>query len=128
MAANPKNRQSKPDETVQYLVLSSDGDFVIEIPAHWRVTFGYVNPSSSGDAYNRGQGHCLRVWEGEKLRAVWGNVRGFRDMAIPLARKISKETGASEWTRDSLGNFKQSSEASIEHALIPETFDEEIPF
>jgi hypothetical protein len=40
------------------------------------------------------------VWEGEKLRAVLCDVRGFRDLSIPLARKVESETGSSTWTSD----------------------------
>jgi hypothetical protein len=120
------NRQKDPDEIIKYLVLGRNGDFVIEVPAHWKLTFGYVNPASSGGGGFK-EGHCLRCWEGEKLRAVFGDVTGFRDMAIPLARKVQKETGSAEWTRDSLGNFKESRDGNVETSLVLESSEDD-PF
>lgn len=114
----------KDDRLVKYLVLASDGEFMIEVPASWRVTFGYVNPSKSSDGYARNEGHCLRVWEGEKLRAVYGNVRGFRDMAIPLARKVKRETGSANWTMDSEGNFESTKKVEVESELLLEAGDD----
>ncbi len=123
-------RQAKnPDEKIKYLVASRDGDFIIEIPASYKVTFGYVNPSKSSDSYARNEGHALRVWEGEKLRAVFGNVTGVRDMSIPLARKIKRETGSASWTMDSEGNFESSKKVEVDQRLILEAADEEeLPF
>src|SRR3954468_10487462 len=84
-----------PDETIEYLVIQDRGEFVIELPANWQVTFGAVNPGSPPHGRDL---HCLRVWEGsgtaKKLRAVFGDVRGFRDLSLPLARKVTKETGS----------------------------------
>jgi hypothetical protein len=78
--------------TIKYLVTTARGEFVIEIPETWKVTFGAVNPGSgSPGSYERGL-HCLRVWESkDKLRAVFGDVRGIRDLSIPLARKVAMD-------------------------------------
>lgn len=117
-----KNRQNKEGELIKYYVSRSgkEGDCIIEIPAHWRVTFGYVNPSSSGDAYRRNEGHCLRLYEGEKLRTVMGDVTGIRDLSIPLARKYEKESGQSSWSRDSEGNFQEENQRALEAKFVPE--------
>jgi hypothetical protein len=107
------------DDMVRYMVNVRGGqDFVIEVPAGWKLTFGYVNPAGSKDAYNRGDGHCLRVWEGEKLRAVYGDVTGFRDLAIPLARKLVKETGSASWSRDSSGAFEHEAKGQREESFL----------
>lgn len=125
--AHVATRQKKtPDEKVKYLV-SGKNEFVIEVPASWRLTFGYVNPNRSGDGYQRGEGHALRVWEGEKLRAVYCDVKGFRDLSIPLARKVTKETGSATWTMDSQGNFEEHKKVDVESALMLEAGDD-IPF
>ena len=92
------------------------GQFVIEIPKTWRVTFGYVNPAVRESGYR--DGHCLRVYEGEKLRAVYANVQSFRDLSIPLARKVSKETGSAEWTMDSAGNFEERRKVEVQAELV----------
>ena len=121
-------RQKKaPDEAIRYLVKGGDGEFIIEIPASWKITFGYVNPAKSSDAYARNEGHCLRVYEGEKLRAVYADVRGFRDLSIPLARKVMKETGSTQWTKDSAGNFEHSTKVEVESDLMLER-GEDVPF
>lgn len=103
------NRNKRDDVKINYLISNSDGDFVIEIPATWKVTFAYVNPESgSRDGYGR-QAHCVRVWEGEKLRAVFGNCTGLRDLSIPLARKVVQTESEAHYKGDSLGNFEQAS-------------------
>jgi hypothetical protein len=97
--------RNKSSEPIKYLISAAPTDFVIEVPANWKLTFGAVNPGGNGTPGRYGDLHCLRLWEGEKLRAVYCDVKGFRDLSIPLARKIDRETGSSEWTSDSLGNF-----------------------
>jgi len=103
----PRNRQSWPEvPEVRYLVNGHEGDFIIALPAHWKLTFGYVNPANPERGYGGQSAHCLRVYEGEKLRAVYSGIRGFRDMSIPTARKFQTETGSANWTRDDDGNFE----------------------
>lgn len=93
--------------TTKYLVIQQSGEFVLELPTAWKLTFGAVNPGAPPHGRDL---HCLRVWatynsgKGE-LRAVFCDVRGFRDLSIPLARKVNRETGSSSWTMDSAGNF-----------------------
>lgn len=102
-------RQRKdPDLKLKYLVTRASDEFVIEIPASWKITFGAVNPGRSEDGYNRGGLHALRIWEGEKLRAVFCDVRGVRDLSIPMAIKIEKSVGESRYESDSIGNFDMS--------------------
>jgi hypothetical protein len=114
-------QRDTPDEQIKYLVSQAGGkEFVLEVAASWKVTFGFVNPSKSSDGYSRGDGHCLRVWEGEKLRAVFGNVTGFRDMSIPLARKVETQTGSAQWTMDSTGNFDRTEKVEVEQEFLPE--------
>lgn len=118
------NRQADPDAIVRLLVQqqNQNGDFIIEIPATWKVTFGAVNPGAPPHGRDL---HCMRLWEGEKLRAVYCDVRGFRDLAIPFARKVQAETRSATWAHDSTGNFK----SSFERQLEPATFlEEDIPF
>jgi hypothetical protein len=105
-------RQKDPDATIRYLVNQQGGDFVIEVPASWRPTFSAVNPGKG--AFSGAELHCMRLWEGEKLRAVYCDVRGFRDLSIPMARKVQSETRAASWTQDSSGNFKGTDERQIE--------------
>jgi hypothetical protein len=116
----------RSDRTIRYMVnVSGAEDFIMELPSNWRLTFGYVNPARSSDGYNRGEAHCLRVWEGQKLRAVYGNIIGFRDLSIPLARKVTKETGSAAWTRDSQGNFEGTEKRERQEEFL--LLDAEVP-
>jgi hypothetical protein len=122
-----KNRQSAAQPvTLSYYVASADGDFVLQLKADWKVTFGAVNPG--GQNMGRHDLHCLRVWEGEKLRAVFCNVRSFRDLSLPLIRKVSKETGSAAWTEDSEGNFERTSSRHIEASFVEDVDPQDIPF
>lgn len=128
MAAK-KRQHAEKVEMVRLLVSKQRGaDFIIEIPADWRVTFGYVNPSKSSDGFRNNEGHCLRVWEGEKLRGVWGDVTGFRDLSIPLASKVTRETGSASWTKDSEGNFEHTEQREREQTFQIEPGDDDVAF
>lgn len=111
--------RNKTTEPIKYLVSDDKGEFVIEVAANWKVTFSSVNPAATGGGGFR-EGYCLRVYEGEKLRAVYCNVKGFRDLSIPLMRKVEKQTGSAEWTHDSMGNFEQSRRVEIEASYVDE--------
>jgi hypothetical protein len=62
------------------------------------------------------------VWTGgrsKELRAVFCDVRGVRDLSLPLARKVERETGSSEWTMDSSGSFERSEKREVEESFEP---------
>lgn len=105
-------------ELLSYYVSAQGGDFVLQIRADWKVTFGAINPGVGNPG--RYDLHCLRVWEGEKLRGVFCDVRSFRDLSIPLLRKVSKETGSAEWTQDSEGNYEAKATREIEASWADE--------
>lgn len=117
--------------TKKYLVLQQSGEIVIELPAEYKLTFGAVNP---GGQMNGRDLHCLRVYDGPNtrtahLRAVYCDVRSFRDLSIPLARKVSRETGSTSWTMDSQGGFDRNESRQIETSDWIEPDDpEDIPF
>lgn len=108
-------------ETARYLIVDKDGQFVIEVPITWRVTFGWVNPSAHNNTTR--DTHCVRIWEGEKLRAVFDSVSRFRDLSIPYARKIQSETGQAKWERDSRGNFSQEEKRQITETVEQEDLE-----
>jgi hypothetical protein len=118
-----------PAPKVSYYVSAQGGDYVIEVDPTWKLTFGAVNPGSSqgGGRYDL---HCLRVWETkDKLRAVFCDVKAFRDLSIPLARKVTKETGSAAWTQDSDGSFERSESRQVQTTLVgPGPEPEDIPF
>jgi hypothetical protein len=109
------------DDLTKYLVTDDKGDFVIEVPkTGWKITFGYVNPALRDDGGGMGgrRGHCLRVYEGKDLRAVFGNVTGIRDLAIPLARRVERQVGESRWSMDSAGNFEGSHSVKVDTLVM----------
>jgi len=114
MAARKPTRQSKdPTEMLQYLVKCTDGDFIFEVPAFWKVTFAEVNPARQSGMERGPRAHCIRIWEGEALRAVFCNCIGLRDLSVPVARKVVKTESKSEYESDSLGNFSSSSSRKL---------------
>lgn len=117
-----------PAPKVQYFVRCRDGDFVLEVPSDWKLTFGAVNPGSPPHGHDL---HCLRVWDGPNaktahLRGVFCNVSGFRDLSLPLARKVVRETGSASWTRDDNETlFSEKRQLESEWA---DTRPDDIPF
>lgn len=115
---------SVPEESDirRYLVLSAKSDFIIELPAGWKLTFGAVNPGAPPHGRDL---HCMRVWDGPNtktanLRAVYCDVRGFRDLSIPLARKVTRETGSATWAMDSDGGFDRNETRELQSAFETE--------
>jgi hypothetical protein len=91
------------------------------VPETYRLTFGAVNP---GGAMNGRDLHCVRVWAGkDKLKAVFADCRGIRDLSIPLVRKVERETGSATWTRDDGGNFERQESRTIDAEFLPELPD-----
>lgn len=109
-------------DTVKYLITDDKGEFVIELPRSWKgVTFSSVNPAAQGGGGFRGEGYCVRVWEKKDvLRAVFCNCKAIRDLSIPLARKVERQTGASTWASDSMGNFSENTEVKVEREFLLE--------
>ena len=123
---DPVEPVNTDEPTIRYLVQQSPNDFIIEVPTTWKLTFGPVNPGAQVNARDL---HCIRVWDGQNaktahLRAVYCDCRGFRDLSIPLARKVSKETGSASWVKDSMGNFEASEKREVETELL----EEKVPF
>lgn len=86
------------EETLKtYLIETNNGSIQIDIPDDWKVTYGPVSPGAKG----YGNDLALRIYESEtKQRAIFTGVRSFRDMSIPVRRKVTSETGATTWDHD----------------------------
>jgi hypothetical protein len=111
---------TETDPKIEVLIQQQGGDFIIEIPPEWKLTFGAVNPGSPPHGRDL---HCVRVWDGPnaktaRLKAVYCDCRGFRDLSIPLARKVQKETGSASWVHDSAGNFERSERREVETHIV----------
>lgn len=118
-----------PIPTVRYYVRCRDGDFILELPADYKVTFAAVNPASQMTGRDL---HCMRVYDGpsaqkNNLRAVFNNVSGFRDLSLPVARKVTRETGSASWTRDDDQTLFEE-KIQLEAEYRREDATEDIPF
>ena len=72
------------EPTTTYLVVRSNETLQVTVPSSWKVTYGGFNP---GAKY--GSEPALRFYEAnDKQRAVFTNVQSFRDMSIPVLRKV----------------------------------------
>ena len=107
------SRSRKSERVIKYLCKTTSDNFLIELPESWKITFAGVNPSNS-----QREAHCIRVYDGTKLRAVYDNVKSFRDMSIPYAKENRKETGSSTWESDSEGNFSKNVDVKVDRQLV----------
>jgi len=124
IAENPEDEiildQSVTDDARRIRVYAPGGeDFVIEVPAKAKVTFGYFNPSrevGSGGAFERGSNAwanqnvakqtALRIYEaGEKSNqlACFIGVLGFRDMRIRKTKLVQKVVVERRYSDDGEG-------------------------
>jgi hypothetical protein len=87
---------------------SHDGVFRIEIDPTWKVTFSKVNPQAGGY-----ECMALRIYESdEKQRACFTNVTSFRDLSIPIVRRVKKTKTKAESENNSR---KRTASRVVEH-------------
>jgi hypothetical protein len=101
-STSPENRRIR--------VYNRDGDFIIDVPANAKITFGYFNPATPSEgAGQRGYGSpdnvarqtALRIYRTDKDQlACFIGVKGFRDMAIGITRLTQKVTVERRMTQD----------------------------
>ena len=105
-----------------YEIDTSGGLFRIDIPEDWKVTYAPVSPAGA-KGYGGDPTLALRVYENDtKQRAIFTNVRSFRDLSIPVQRLEVKKKGSDSWEADRNGS-KSSSETVIERRWVPDTND-----
>jgi hypothetical protein len=81
-------------------VYDRGGDFIIDVPANAKITFGYFNPATPSEgAGQRGYGSpdnvarqtALRIYRTDKDQlACFIGVKGFRDLSIGLTRMTER--------------------------------------
>jgi hypothetical protein len=85
--------------TKTYLVERHSEVLQVTVPDDWKVTFGPVFTPTKG-GYG-GPDNCLRFYESkDKQRAIFTQVRGFRDLSIPVKKQVKKVQSKSESARD----------------------------
>jgi hypothetical protein len=118
-------------------VYDGDGDFIIEVPAGAKVTFGYFNPAAGGDRVPNDYGGrggnvmkqtALRIYEkaekGNQLACFLG-IRGFRDLQIKKTKLVQKVIVERRYSDDGEGQEDWSGQQKRE--LVVSTEDD-IPF
>lgn len=80
-------RKKDIEETKEYILeLDNGSQRKLTIPADWKVTFGPINPGSKGH-----QPLAVRFYESkDKQRAIFTDVKSFRDASIPIEEKITR--------------------------------------
>ena len=98
-------------------VYDSKGDFIIVVPDGAKVTFGYFNPATQGDAKrdrnydysdrNVARQTALRIYEGKTAGsnqlACFLGVKGFRDDRIKLTRLVERVVVERHFAQDDEG-------------------------
>ena len=88
-----------------YLIKTSrDGELQIDIPDNWKVTYGPVSPGARNGEL------ALRIYEAEtKQRAIFTGVQSFRDLSIPVRRKVTSTEGFITWEQNEDGESENRS-------------------
>lgn len=91
MAASRKNSTTKSPSkeglTTYAMRLKNGSERRITVPTDWKVTFGPTVPfERKAASYNDGT-WALRFYEKDKLRAIFCDVRDFRDTSIEVLEK-----------------------------------------
>jgi hypothetical protein len=74
------------DDTVTYLIeLDDDTLKKITVPADWTVTFGALIPGQQSNGGRLG----MRFWKGKQQKALFQNVKSFRDLSIKLEERVT---------------------------------------
>lgn len=98
------------EETRELLIQATTEELLLTVPSKWKITFGMLQP---GERYS--EGAVLRIYESDKQqRAVFRNVVSFRDLSMPLKRKLIKEESKSKRKRDNKGNEVYETETSVD--------------
>ena len=137
LADNPEDEivlgESVSDESRRIRVYDGDGDFVIEVPAKAKVTFGYFNPAASGaqnvnmNNYGREPNvmkqTALRIYEaGEKGNqlACFIGVKGFRDERVRKTKLVQRVVVERRYSDDGEGNAEWDGKTQRELKVAPE--------
>jgi len=83
--------------TIDYVIETKDGFFRLSLPDSYRLTLGplVVGGKYAPDMHTL----VLHIYEGTKQRAIFHNVRCFRDAAIEIEVGEIKVDGSIVWTK-----------------------------
>ena len=134
--------ESVSDEARRIRVYQGSGDFIIEVPAKAKVTFGYFNPSIAGDRQvgrdpwgagadgrNVIKTTALRIYEaGEKSNqlACFLGISGFRDLRVKKTKLVQRVVVERRYADDGEGGEEWNGSRQAQLTVGDE--DQEIPF
>ena len=102
-----------PEETRTLLIETVREELQLEVPAKWKITFGALQPGQSQSYGRDTNGTVLRIYESDKQqRAVFRDVLSFRDLSMPLKRRVVTTKENKKGKHDSKGNAEY--EAAVE--------------
>lgn len=91
-----KATKDEPDLRT-YEIEAAGETYRIEIPATFKVTYGTLHPGTRPGA----EGLVLRIYESDtKQRAIFRDVRSFRDLSLSVLRK---KKGEAQWGENGEG-------------------------
>lgn len=134
--------ESTSDDARRIRVYDQSGDFIIEVPAKAKITFGYFNPSiaadrqvgrdswgAGADGRNVIKTTALRIYEaGEKSNqlACFIGIKGFRDLRVKKTKLVQRVVVERRYQGDEEGNEEWGGSRQAELTVGDE--DQEILF
>lgn len=119
----------KTEEMTTFLLETKNGQQrKVEVPSTWRVTFGPTVPferKGGGGRYSD-ELWALRFYDGKELKAIFTDVRSFRDMSISIQEKMIKVQRQTFNKEGSKGGKAVVAEAKIETWVDPDNPDEDV--
>ena len=124
----PTAEATAPDPQKTYVLeLKNGGQRRLTVPANWKVTFGPTVPFERKGAggYRGDEGTwSLRLYEGsDKLRAIFTDVRAFRDTSIVITEKRIRTKRQTVDKASTKGGKTVIAEARIEEWVDPDSPD-----
>lgn len=125
-----RNTTLAVDKIVYVLELKSGSQRKLTVPSTWKVTFGPTTPYERKDGMSGRHGEgtwALRLYDGDKLRAIFTDVRAFRDMAIEISEKRTRTKRQTIHKASKHGGKAVVAEATIEEWVNPDEPEEDTP-
>jgi hypothetical protein len=102
-----------------YLIERHDEQLKLTVPSAWKVTFGpAAPPRKDGQHYYGGGKFALRFYEAEnRQRAIFTDVVSFRDLALPMERRVTRVEKNATSRKDEKGS-NEAADTYIEEAWV----------
>lgn len=73
--------------TTYSMQIKGGGERRVTVPTGWKVTFGPTTPYDKKIGHGGDGSWAVRLYEGDKLRGIFTDVRNFQDMSIQIQEK-----------------------------------------